>query len=70
MAPENLKKYTQRSDEDLVAIIKRYPFYQLPKIALLIKKGKEDQGLLNHVALTVTDRKKLVAYIESRADFL
>lgn len=68
--PENLKKYTSLSEDELTAKMRKYPFYTLPKIALLIKRGIEDKSLLAHVALTAYDRGILEKHIAARADFL
>lgn len=67
-ASENIKKYSRMKEKDLIDIIRKYPFFVLPKIALLLKKGDEDKDLLNHVALTVYDRSKLQEYVE-HSDF-
>jgi hypothetical protein len=68
--PENLQTYVRKSYEDLLSIIKRYPFYPLPKIALVLKKGSEVSPLLKHVALTVYDRQRLDEHVKNRAFFL
>lgn len=68
--PENLLNYVQKSEEDLQTIIKRYPFFTMPKIALLLKRGSEDSSLLKHVALTSYDRLKLEEHIKNRSFFL
>jgi hypothetical protein len=69
-APECLTKYTAQSEEELNAIIKRFPFFTMPKMALLIKRGTEDHALLNHVALTSYDRTKLEEHVKNREFFL
>jgi dephospho-CoA kinase len=67
--PDNLKKYTDQTEEELVSLMQRYPFYNLPKIALLLKKGTENKGFLKHVAITAYDRVRLEAILKRRPDF-
>lgn len=67
---DNLKKYTSKSEDELMSIIRKYPYYAMPKMALLIQRGTEDKSLLNHVALTSYDRVRLEEHIKNRDFFL
>ncbi len=69
--PESIKKYIKFSDEDLKSLIAKYPFFNIPKIALLIKNHETiDPKVLHHIALTSYDRKQLQEYLKNAAFFL
>jgi hypothetical protein len=66
----NLQKYIQKSEDELVQLISSAPYFLLPKIALLIKKqNPEDKQLLHHVALASYDRIRLQQFINNSSFF-
>lgn len=69
--PSSLKKYLSSSEEELKSMISKYPFYNAPKMALLIQNHENvDKGFLHHVALTSYDRKVLQSNMENASFFL
>lgn len=67
--PSSLAKYLSCSEEELKSMISKFPFFNAPKMALLIKNHENlDKDFLHHVALTSYDRKVL-QYNLSKASF-
>ncbi len=70
-APISLVKYLSYSEEELKSLISKFPFFNAPKMALLIKNhGNLDKKFLHHVALTSYDRKVLQTNLENASFFL
>ena len=68
--PASIAKYTSLTEEQLVQKIKSAPYYSLPKIALLLKKTGDVSSLLQQVALSSYDRKKVQFYYENKDTLL
>lgn len=68
--PDSLAKYTALTEQQLMDKIKKYPFFSLPKIALLLIKGGDISSLLQQVALSSYDRKKVQYYFENKEELL
>lgn len=67
--PENLKNYVRKSEEELLSVIRRFPFYTMPKMALLLKRGHKDSAFSKHVSLTSYDKQWLEEHLKNRAFF-
>lgn len=68
--PESLAKYIALTEQELLEKIRRNPFFTLPKIALLLKKEGDISSILQQVALSSYDRKKVQFYYENKDSLL
>jgi hypothetical protein len=69
--PNSLAKYLSCSEEELKSMISKFPFFNAPKMALLIKNHDHlDKDFLHHVALTAYDRKVLQSNLSKASFFL